>query len=73
MERRVEAEKPLLPFFQQFVDQGKRESIIRLLGRAGIAFSEQDRARILACTDGTTLDRWIDNVLGAKTVGEVLT
>ena len=31
------------------------------------------RARVLACADPETLDRWVDNVLTAKTVGEVLT
>jgi hypothetical protein len=30
------------------------------------------RARIQACTDIATLDRWIENVLGAKTAAEVL-
>lgn len=89
MERNVEGERPLLPFFQRFVDMGKlegklegireghldekREILIRLMGRASIAFSDQDRARILACTDGATLDRWIDNALGAQTVADVLT
>jgi hypothetical protein len=51
---------------------GLREVLLRLLSRAQIAISEDDRARIDACADPATLDRWIENVLGAKTAGEVL-
>jgi predicted transposase YdaD len=54
------------------VAKGKRETLLRLLTRAGIAFSEDDRARVLACSDADTLDRWIDNVLTAKTIADVL-
>ena len=51
---------------------GLREALLRLLSRAEIPISEDDRARIDACADAATLDRWIENVLGAKTAGEVL-
>jgi hypothetical protein len=34
--------------------------------------TEDDRARIQACEDPATLDRWIENVLGAKTAADVL-
>ena len=51
---------------------GLREALMRLLARAGIAVSEDERARIQTCADAATLDRWIDNVLGAKTASEVL-
>jgi hypothetical protein len=40
--------------------------------RAGIALAEDHRARIQACTAVATLDRWFDNVLGARTVTDVL-
>ena len=52
--------------------EGKRDALFRLLGRAGIALSEDDRARVQACSNATTLDRWLDNVLGAKTAADVL-
>jgi hypothetical protein len=52
--------------------KGKRDALLRLLTRAGIALSEDDRARIEACTDAATLDRWVDNVLGAKNAADVL-
>ena len=52
---------------------GKRDTLIRLLDRAGIAVSNNDRARIEGCADAATLDRWCENVLGAKAIGDVLT
>ncbi len=52
--------------------KGKRETLLRFLARAGIALSEDDRARIQACADAAVLDRWLDNVLGAKTAADVL-
>jgi flagellar biosynthesis/type III secretory pathway protein FliH len=52
--------------------KGKRDVLLRLLARAGIALSGEERNRILACEDGATLDRWAENVLGAKTVADVL-
>ncbi len=51
----------------------KRETILRLCGRAGVALTEDDRTRIEACTDAAILDSWIDNVLGARTAAEVFT
>jgi hypothetical protein len=89
MERQTEAKATFPPFVQQLIDRGlregkldglregelkgKRDALLRLLTRAGIALAEADRERILACTDTATLDRWVDNVLGAKTVTDVLT
>lgn len=47
-------------------------ALLRLLARAGIALTEDERARIQACTEVATLERWVDNVLGAKTAADVL-
>ncbi|WP_437933815.1 hypothetical protein [Sorangium sp. So ce341] len=52
--------------------KGKRDTLLRLLARAGIVLSENEPARIQACTDIAILDRWIESVLGAKTAAEVL-
>jgi hypothetical protein len=52
--------------------EGKRETLLRLLARAEIVLTENESARIQACSDIATLDRWIENVLGAKTATEVL-
>src|SRR5580658_5251162 len=43
---------------------GKRDALLRLLTRAGIALTEDERARIHGCADPALLDRWVDNVLG---------
>ena len=52
--------------------KGKRDTLLRLIARVGIALTEDDRARIQACSDAATLDRWVENVLGAKTAADVL-
>jgi hypothetical protein len=52
--------------------EGTRDVLLRLVARAGIALSDDDRARVDACTDLAILDRWVDNVLGAKTAADVL-
>jgi predicted transposase/invertase (TIGR01784 family) len=51
----------------------RRETLLRLLGRAEIALTEEDRGCIHACEEASTLDRWVDNVLGAKSAADVLT
>ncbi len=50
----------------------KRGVLLRLAARAGVALDTADHARVLACTDRVSLDRWIDNVVGAKTAADVL-
>lgn len=84
MERQTEAKATFPPFVQRLIDgskleghrdgklEGLREALFRLTARAGIALTDDERARILACNDPATLDRWIDNVIGAKTAADVL-
>jgi hypothetical protein len=76
MERQFEGKTSFPPFAQQIFERGKleekRDALLRLLSRAGIVLSDEDLARIENCTDATTLDRWVDNVLGAKTALDVL-
>lgn len=52
---------------------GTRRVLLRLLERKGIALGACDRDCVNACTDLAILDRWVDNVLGAKTAADVLT
>jgi hypothetical protein len=52
--------------------EGKRDTLLRLLARAGITLTEDQAARVQACDDPVLLDRWVDNVLGAKTASDVL-
>ena len=77
MEEQTKPEATFPLFVQQLIDGGERkgklDALLRLLARAGIALSEDERARIQACTEIATLDRWIENVLGAHTANDVLT
>ncbi|WP_437593038.1 hypothetical protein [Sorangium sp. So ce1000] len=52
------------------IREGKKDTLLRLLARAGLMLTESERVQ--ACTDIATLDLWIDNVLGAKTATDVL-
>ena len=52
--------------------EGKRDTLLRLLARAGITLTDDEAARVQACDDPALLDRWVDNVLGAKTARDVL-
>ncbi|XXX79865.1 hypothetical protein WMF30_13930 [Sorangium sp. So ce134] len=84
MERQIEGEATFPPFVQQLIDrgklegmregklEGKKDTLLRLLARAEMVLTDNESARIQACTDVATLDRWIDNILGAKTAAEVL-
>jgi predicted transposase/invertase (TIGR01784 family) len=51
--------------------KGKRDALLRLLARRGLALTEDDRARVAACSDVATLDQWFDNALVARTATEV--
>ena len=51
--------------------EGKRDALLRLLARRGLVLTEDARARVGACADIATLDRWFDNALAAKTVADV--
>lgn len=76
MERQAEHESELPPFLQQYRLEGRlegsRAALLRLMQRAGIPLTEAERARVETCTDAATLERWLDNVLGAKTAADVL-
>ncbi len=88
MERQAHDKATFPAFAQQLIDRGKVEGLLegklegklegtrgvllRLAARAGITLSDGDRARVEACTDLATLDRWVDNVIDAKTAANVL-
>jgi hypothetical protein len=48
-----------------------RSMLQRQLKRAKIELTEEQRARIETCSDMTMLDRWTENVIGAKTAADV--
>lgn len=47
---------------------GRAEAVLAFLDARGFVVSETDKARVLACSDGPTLDRWIRN---AATISSV--
>jgi hypothetical protein len=51
--------------------EGKIETLLRLCQRASVTLTDEDRLRIESCEDPVALDKWIDNVIGAKTSADV--
>jgi hypothetical protein len=52
--------------------KGLRDALLRLIARAKIPLADDERTRIQACDDAATLDRWIENVIGARSITDVL-
>ncbi|HEY8378730.1 MAG TPA: hypothetical protein VIK91_19695 [Nannocystis sp.] len=52
--------------------KGKAELLLKLLALKGLAVTDDDRRRILACTDPELLDTWAGRVLTATDVRDVL-
>ena len=61
----------LPPFLEKIAQQREVELILKLVARNGLVLSDDERARINACADLTTLDRWFDNAVTAKTTAEL--
>ena len=51
---------------------GKAEALLQLLSARGVAVHDEARARVLACRDLPTLDRWFDRAVTATSVAAVL-
>lgn len=68
-----------LPYYDTFLAQaaaegkaeGKASSVLRVLKNRGIEVSEEERKRILECTDTARLDTWLDRSLTVQTAAEV--
>lgn len=54
------------------VAEGKRRALLRLLASRGLAPTEEERARIVACAEEATLDRWFDAALTGASVADTL-
>lgn len=52
--------------------EGKAEALIAILEARGLALDDASRARILACTDTDTLNRWITRAATTPTLAAVL-
>ena len=51
--------------------EGKAEAALAVLAARGIAVDSESRARILACTEDSALDRWIGRAATVSSVDEV--
>lgn len=51
--------------------EGKRDTLLRILTRRGLAVTPDERERITNCHDVAALDRWTDQALTATTTAEV--
>jgi predicted transposase YdaD len=49
-----------------------RRALRRVLARRGLKLGLVHEARIDACTDATTLERWLDQAVTAATIAEAL-
>ena len=52
--------------------EGEARALLRMLEARGLAVTDAQRARILACDDLGVLDRWVAAVLTAGSVDELL-
>ena len=50
--------------------EGKRDALLLLLAHRGLILSDEDQARIAACTDGVLLDLWFQRSLSASSAGD---
>ena len=82
-QRNLMSDDDLPPFLRQFVDrgivegerkgllegklEGKRDTLLHLLGHLGVAPSAEQGRRIEECKDIAILQRWIDNLVSGKT------
>jgi len=66
----------LPPFMQRMAEaskaEGEAEAILKVLAARGVAVGDEARARILACRDLDTLNRWISRAAVAQSIDEVL-
>jgi hypothetical protein len=60
---------------REFEDEARAEneakSILRIAAKRGIALTDEERERVLGCTDLETLNRWFDAALDATSADEI--
>lgn len=52
--------------------EGEATAVLRVLARRGLVVSEEQRNRILSCTDLAVLETWLDRAVSAASIDEVL-
>lgn len=61
---------PLLP--EVIATEEARRMLGRVLARRNLAPTNEEQARIDACTDVATLERWVEQAISAKSVAEAV-
>ena len=60
---------------REFEDEARAaarvEGVLRIADRRGISLKDEERERILSCTDLETLNRWFDAALDATSADEI--
>jgi hypothetical protein len=51
--------------------RGRAKAIVRFLAARGLTVTQEQRDRILDCTDLETLDRWLDTAVVAASTDEL--
>jgi predicted transposase YdaD len=51
--------------------EGEARSVLRILDARRLAPSEEQRQRVISCTDAAQLDLWLDRAITADTADEV--
>ena len=51
--------------------EGKAEAVLKILTKRGLPITPPQRRQIIECTDLATLDRWLDQALGAASGHEL--
>ncbi|HZH74594.1 MAG TPA: Rpn family recombination-promoting nuclease/putative transposase [Archangium sp.] len=73
-------EELMRSYGEELIEQGRQlglvrglaEAVLRILAARGVNVADEVRQRILSCTDMTTLDRWFERALNARTLSDVL-
>ncbi len=52
--------------------EGRADALLQLLAVRGVSLSDAQRADVLACRDVTTLERWFERAVTARTIDDVL-
>jgi hypothetical protein len=68
--RRLFSESQRRAFDKGFVE-ARTEDIVTILQARGVAITDDQRKRILACGDISILDRWLDRAVTASSTDEL--
>lgn len=63
--------RKVLQYREEGRNQGRAEAIVLALEKRGVAVPGDERKRILACRDRSTLNVWFDRAITATTIDEV--